>query len=468
LSFGAYIKSRIGEFLLLLLSVWSLAVVGFNAFYLDGIVEVAGYGARAGLALAACAVLLCVLYITAWRANRLSGLVAGAAVYVVLVALCVVAALVLSVGEYPYEDAEGNYLYLVLVLVAATTGGFLLTRTLLGSALWFLACAFSCTLVQAFYESGELVMSAAAALCALALIIHRNFKLGQKGADVVQKPSATSGFMASITPVLAAGALALVAWFAIIAPLDPSVFKLTLITDYRSRPIEEYKGTADEQPDFNYELTSDKLVDGFDYTTDDLKEDPTAIKVIDAASLLEQQLQQQVEQSAAAGSGAHESFDAESDEAEFDPLAWSEVFPVVILAILFVLLAILAIVAYFVGRRLWRGRRLRRLLDSSPRTQVASLYLFALSRLARLGFKVPLGMTLGEYATTSARKMDMLTEETRVSFAKLTATYEACVYGRREPTEDEVVPFVAFYLSFWKAARTHLGTFKYFFKSFRL
>jgi hypothetical protein len=77
-------------------------------------------------------------------------------------------------------------------------------------------------------------------------------------------------------------------------------------------------------------------------------------------------------------------------------------------------------------------------------------------------------MTLGEYANSSARSMDMFTEETRVAFGDLTKTYEASAYGRCVPTEDEIVPFVAYYLSFWKAARTHLGNLRYFFRSFRL
>jgi hypothetical protein len=464
-SFGTYLKQGAGEYLLLLLAVWAVAAVGFNAFYLDGILEGAGYAARAGLALAVCAVLLLALYAAAYQRRRL---VAGVAGYLVLLALLVAGALMLSSGEDPYADAEGNYLYLALVMAASCTGGFLLTRTLTGSALWFLACAFACTVVQAFYETGEVAMSVAAALSALALIVHRNFRLGLAGADVARRPSHAGAFMASVMPVAAAGALALLAWFAIIAPLGPAVMKVTLITDYRSLPIEEYKGTADEKPSLNYELTSNNLVEGFFYTTDDLKEDPASSTVIDAASVLEQQVQQQVEQAAASGSGTHDSLDEESEDPEFDPLSWSVVFPMILVAIAVAVLVVCAVVAYFMVRRRLRRRRLVRMLSKPPRAQVESLYLFALGRLGRLGFKVPAGMTLREYAAGSARSMDMLTEETRVAFDELTRAYEACAYGRCEPSEDEVVPFVAYYLSFWKAARTHLGSLRYFFKSFWL
>ncbi|MDR3136554.1 MAG: DUF4129 domain-containing protein [Coriobacteriales bacterium] len=464
-TFGAYLKQNVGEYLLLLLSVWAVAVVGFNAYYLDSLLGTLGYATRAGLALAVCAVLLLTLYAAAYRRKRL---IVGAVGYLLVLALVVAAALALSSGENPYADAEGNYLYLALVVAASATGGFLLTRTLAGSAVWFLAAAFSCTVVQAFYESGELAMSVAASLSALALIVHRNFRLGLASADVVRHPSHLGNFATSLTPVLAAGALALVAWFAVIGPLNPAVMKITLVTDYRQLPIEEFKGTADEHPVLSFDMTSDNLVDGFMYTTDDLKEDPTSNVRIDAASVLEQQLQQQVEQSAAAGSGTHDVLDQESQEEEFDPLSWSVVFPMIIAALIATALIIAAIVAYFLGRRIWRKRRLTRILSLEPRAQVEALYLFELSRLARLGFKVPVGMTLSEYAANSARSMDMLTEETRVTFAHLTKRYEACAYGRSVPTEDDVVPFVAYYLAFWKAARTHLGNLKYFFKSFRL
>jgi ABC-type multidrug transport system fused ATPase/permease subunit len=465
MSLGTYLRQNTGEYLLLLLSVWSVSVVGFNAYFLDSLLDSAGYAARAALALGVSAILLLALYAASYRRRRL---VIGAIGYLLLLALLIGASLALSAGEDLYADTEGNYLYLALVMAVSATGGFLLTRTLGGSALWFLAAAFSCTVVQAFYQTGEVVLSVTASLSALALIVHRNFRLGLQNADVVRKASHSGTFVSSVTPVVASGALALLAWFVIIAPLDPSVMKITLITDYRQLPIEEFKGTADEHPTLSFELTSQELVEGFPYTTDDLKEDPNALVTIDAASVFEQQLQQQVEESAAAGSGAHDVLDPDSEEETFDPLSWSVVFPMIIVAIVVTVLVILAIVAYFVGRRLWRRRRLRRMLAQSPRAQIESLYLFTLSRLARLGFKVPRGMTLSEYAKNSARSMDMLTEETRVAFSELTEGYEAVSYGKCEPTEAEVVPFVAYYLGFWKAARTHLGNLRYFFKAFWL
>lgn len=461
---GTYLRSNVGEYLLLLLSVWSVSTVGFNAFHLDSLLESVGYGARSLIALVVCAVLLVVLYAASFRRKRL---VVGAVGYAALLAVLVAVALALSSGGNPYDDVEGNYLYLVLVMAFAATGGFLLTRTLAGSAVWFVTCAFVCSVVQAFYETGEVAMSVVATMSGLALIVHRNFRLGLVRSDVARRPSRAGILAASVMPVCAVGALALGVWFGVIAPLDPGVQKITLITDYRQLPTQEMKGTADEHPVFNFDMKSDDLVDGFAYTTDDLKEDPNSPTVIDARSVLEQQQQQQA-QDESSGSGRQNTLDEDSPQEEYNAVSWSEVFPYIIVAIVVTMIVVAAIVAYFLVRRYLRMRRLRGMLSRPPREQVESLYLFLLGRLGRLGFRVPAGATLSEFSASSARSMDMLTEETRVPFDELTRTYQACVYGRREPTDDEVVPFVAYYLSFWKAVRTHLGNLKYFFKSFRL
>ncbi len=467
---GGYIGAIAGEFLLLLLSTWALSVVGFNGFFLDSIVEGSGWAFRAGLALVVSAVLLVILYAAASKRSRWVGL---GVVYVLVAAAIVVVALFTSTGENPYVDEEGNYLYLALVLVVSNTAGFLLTRTLTGCAIWFLACAFLCAIIQALYEPDELVMSIVATLASLALIVLCNFRLGIVGADVARRSSRAGSFLTSVLSVVAAGALALLVWFAVISPLDPGVVNIKLFTDYRQLPTEEFKGVADEQPTLNYDLTSDNLVEGFYYTTDDLVEDPESLKIIDAYSMLEQLAQEQGEEgqqseSQSSGGGQEDSLDENSQEEEYNVVSYSEILPWIILGIILTILIIAAIVAFFLLRRRHRRQRLARMLSQPPRAQVESIYLFLLGRLKRLGFSVPDGSTLSEWSASQARAMDMLSEETRVGFDELTHTYYNCSYGHAEPKRDDIVPFVAYYVRFWKAARTHLGNFRYFFKSFRL
>ncbi len=471
MTFGSFMRGSLGECLLAVVASWSAACVAMNGFYLDGLLETLGYAGRAGLALAACAAVLFVLYAATWDRRRMApGLV--------LFAACAVAAfsvaLAFSTGEDAYADAEGNYFYLAAVLVLVPAACFVLTRTLAGCAAWFAAAAFACSVVQAFYASGEVAMSMACTFSSLALIVLKNFRLGQVQAEAAGRPRHARTFAASVAPVCLVGALALAAWFGVIAPMGPGAADLTLVTEYRLLPFEELKGTAQELPVINYDLKSQNLVDGSYYTTDDLVEDPDSEVTIDAASMLEQQLQQQVEQLGAgtggsSGGGEQEDVDWEDLDPEVNPISWSEKFPWIILVIVACVLAACGVVGYFVGRRAWRMRRLRSMLAlPTPREQADAIYLFLLSRLGRIGFKVPTGQTLAEFARASERRMDMLTEETQVAFASVTATYEECAYGHVDPGEDQMAPLVAYYLGFWKAARAHLGNLKYFFKSFRL
>ena len=310
-----------------------------------------------------------------------------------------------------------------------------------------------------------------AALLGLALIVHKNVRVGLENADVAKGPSEAGSVAMSASPAIFVGLIALAVWFLVIAPLNPGVAKITLITDYKQLPIEELRGTAQEHPTLNFDMTTQNLTDGFYYTTDDLVEDPTSSVTIDAASMLEQQLEQEVQDSGAgsgSGGGEREGFSEEANEEVYDTVSYTQTFPVIIVAIIVVALIIAAIVAYFIIRRRLRMKRLLGYLDMPMRQQIENIYAFLLERMERIGLGVPTGSTLGEFMGSSVKQMSVLDDETCVEFAQLTRMYEACAYGHVEPTEDDVVPFAAYYLNFWKAARAHLGTFKYFFKSFRL
>ena len=472
MSLSRYLGQSLGELALVFVSAWACACVSVNGFHIDGLLVSMGYAGRA--ALVGALVLLCVLvlYVLSYRRTAL---LARVVAYIALLAVLVAVALALSGGENVYEDAEGNWLYLVLVPTLLATACFLLTRTILGSTLWFVVAAFACCLVQAFYEVGEVGMSLVASACALMLVVHRNFQLGLEHADLARKPSPARNFAASAAPVAAVAAVALAVWFGIIAPLSPGVLDVKLFTDYRQPPIEEWKGVIKANPTYNTDLTTENLVEGFLYTTDDLVEDVASDISIDVTSLLEQQEEQETDGGEAldagedTGGGVDEDFDEEETEEErYDAQSYSWQFPWIIVRIVLVVLLVGAVVGYFVGRRAWRRRNLERILALPPREQAVQLYLFLLERLRRIGFSVPAGLTLAEYASSSARQMDMLTEETRVAFTDITQTYERCAYGKLEPSEEDVAPLVEYYLWFWKAARTQLGNFRYFFKSFRL
>ncbi len=470
MSFGSYFRRNFGEFLLVVISAWAVSTVSMNAFFLDSVVAAIGWWGRAVLCLAASAVLVLVLYAGSFRRSHL---LVGILFFIAIAAMMVAIAMGFSSGESIYEDVEGNYLYMALVLIGVSALAFALTRTLVGGTIWFVVAAFICSAVQALYQNEELALSVVASFAALALIVYRNFKLGLEKADQASGSAQRGGLTSAVVPVAAVFSVALAVWFGIIAPLNPGVLDIKLITEYRAFPIDEYKGVAEERSVFNYDLTTQNLVEGRQYTTDDLVEDPTSSKIIDAMSLFAQQWEQEISGSSGdvgeqSGGGTTDTLDMTSQEEELDAQSYTYRFPWIILQIIAAVLVIAGVVYLFIWRRGRRRRRLERMLALPPNRQVQEIYRFILERLRRIGFTVPVGMTLTEYAETSRRNMEMLTEETRVPFDEITETYTACTYGEYEPDEEEIVPLVAYYLGFWKAARTQLGNIRYFFKSFRL
>ncbi len=457
------IKSQAGEFALLLVAAASFACVIENAFFLSSVPS------RCPLTFGAVAVLLLVLYLAAYERRRMA---IGIVCYLAVLAAMVALSLCLSGGEDLYADAEGNYLYLVLCIAFSATASFLLTRSVPGAALWFLVTAFLCSVVQAFYQCNDLVLSVAASAGALVLVIYRNFVIGLVRADVVRGATRASGLAAALSVVGACALAALAAWFLVIAPLCPGVLEIKLITEYRQLPIDQMRGVADEQPVFNLELTTDRdhlLDDDYRYTTDDLVRGESDV-VISAQQLFDQMTVGGGTTDAGSGTDAAKDggLDPDSLEEDYDAQSYSNVFPLIVV-VLVAIAAIAALIAcLFALRRRRRIKRLEALLDAPPADQARGIYQFLLSRMGRIGFSVPKGFTLLEFAQSQSGRMAVFDAQAGASFVDLTRAYEQMTFGSFVPTDDDIVPFVAYYLAFWKAARAYLGNFRYFLKSFRL
>ena len=463
-----YLRSCIGEFVLLLLCTWSLEVLVMDGFYVSGELQFGPVPAIVS------AVLLLVMYLAAWRQR---GLLVGAIATVVVVAVVIGGSLVMSGGPDPYADAYGNWFWAAVVCVAVTVAGFLLTRTLVGAGAWFVLCVFVAALVQMFFESQLLPFTLAVLFSSLSLLVFCNIRTGQTRVDSSSGTSNVAGLVAACAPVLVFVGVACVAWFAVIAPLNPGVLDVKLLTEYRKENIEQVRGVGSEQMQVNTDMTSDQLVEGDRFTTDDLKVDEDAETSIDAKAVEESSTPAETESNDEAGgsaaqgqtAGERETLERESLEERWSPesytmhLAWLPF----VLAGLGVL--VLAVVTYFLVRRMLRRRRLERLLsEGGTREQVTGLYLFIMQDLGKLGFALPNGTTIIDHARNTRTRMETIRLETRVPFDMLTGIYEKTAYGDYEPDEDEVAAFAAYYLRFWKAARKQLGSVRYFFRSFRL
>ena len=466
MSILGYARDNVWEFVLLVASTWACSVLLMDGFYTDPAVQ---FGP---LPAVLCALLCAVLYAAAFKRDKLAIGVAAVAVVVVLI---IAGALAFSSSGDPYADVQGNLLWAAICVVVACIAGFALSRTLLGAELWFAFCIICAAFAQMLFESGLLLYTVAVLLASLALLVYRNCRTGE-AQDFQAAPSGTglTRFLVSVLPTLVLIGIACVVWFGVIAPLNPGVVDIELLTEYRKQDITQVRGVGDTQMVVDTSLTSSELVDGERFTTDDLAINQKSETVVEAKSEQAESLLSSGRKSgggAASGQsgGARDDIDVESPDQRWDAISYTSVVPFLLVLLALVALLVLAVVLYFVWRRSVREKRLARILsEGDARTQVRDLYLFLVEKLGRLGFAVPAGATLTVFAHDAAFRMGSLREETHVPFSVLTDTYTKVAYGNYEPTEDDVVPFVTYYEYFWKAARNHLGNVRYFFKSFRL
>lgn len=468
MSLGAYTRASIGEFALLLLCVWALETLVMDGFYVSE-------GLQFGVVPAcASAVLLIACYFAAWRHRTL---LVGSILVIALVAALIAVSLALSGSPNAYEDAFGNWFWAAVAIAVVTVGGFLLTRTVAGAGAWFVSSIFAAALVQMMFETGRLWLVVAVLFSSLALLVYRNFRVGMAQLDSASDVSALAVFLVATVPLVALIGLAGLVWVAIIAPLDPPTIDPHLIVEYRKENIEQVRGVGNTQMRVNTEMTSDSLVEGDRFTTDDLLIDEEADTAIDAKAVEQASTPEESPQDEGAGgaessgesAGNREEIDRESIEDRWDAISYTERVPLMVILAAILGLLLLLLLAYFLLRRWYRARRLERfLLAGDAGEQAGSIYLFLLGKLSLLGFSVPTGSTLAEYARDSKQGMEPIRLETRVPFSYLTEVYAKVAYADYQPTEDELAAFVGYYLRFWKAVRRYLGNVRYFFKSFRL
>lgn len=465
MTFKMYAKFAVMEWVLAFASSWALAVTVMEGFWIDEALRFSW------VTPVLCAVLLVACYLAAWKPSLRFVGVLGVLVVVVVV---IGASIALSEGEVPWEDATENRFVYALCVVLCSVGCFALTRTLAGSAVFFVVCVFACSLMQAFYEQHLLAWALVVLVSSLGLVVWRNCQLARARVDIGRATPSALSFLTAIVPVGACVAVACGIWFLVIAPLQPQALDIELLTEYRTWAQVQVRGVSDLMMETDTSTTSGNLVDGDPFTTDDFQVDENSIYEIPAKSAPENAEVSGSgagfeDQSAGHLSGSRDEIDRDSTERRWDAFSYSIDFPFAWVALAGILLLIALIIAYFLARRWYRGRRLEKFVSlPTSREQVVQIYLFLMKNMARIGFPFPEGATLSSWSAASARAMDGLRASTGVPFATLTDVYVKCAYGAREPADDEVAFFVAFYDGFWKAAREHLGSLRYFFKSFRL
>lgn len=376
-----------------------------------------------------------------------------------VLSVCLVVSLLVSAAftEMPLtSDEPGNWLIVMLMLELCALIAYLLSRKKAGTVLLLAMTVFVCGWIQFFYTADDYLWSFAAVFSSLILVAYKNYQMSARTVSSARRVSFTAGFgMCAVVVAVAAG-IGCAVWFGIVAPLNPPVLGVKLITEYRALETVLVRGTSEEYLTPNMELSSSET-NSSKRTTDDLWEDEDGID--EPARPREEEATEVPEE------GSFMGVDISSLQEAFDLQSNPQLVHVVVPA---ALLLLLAFVAYFVGRRWWRKRRLLKFQQLDPTEQVRAIYLFLMGRLGKLGYALPDGMTPLEYATHNATAFETYDKVGGAIFANVTGAYTAVAYGERAATAADAQLLVGYYKGFWMGARKQLGNFKYFFKSFRL
>lgn len=446
-----YLKGAIWDYILVLASSLGMAYTLLNCFYVSQDLQ---YGPAPAIV---CAVVLLALFFGA--ASKRRARIALPLIGIAIVVSWIVAASLTPEGAF-LVDNEDNYLIFAMTTTLSAAGCYALSRNLTGSALMFIAGAFIVGLVQFLYKHFDVVWALMFVVAALALIVYRNYQNSLRESASLRKVSFVPGFAVAAAVAAVAVGIGCGIWFGIIAPLNPPAAEIKLLTEHRALETVRIRGVADIYQVPNLDMTSDQTNDD-ERTTDDIKESPNGRQYPATGN---QEVKNDPDNADAVGSSySGINFDVPDDL--FDFLNYDEFRIGVIIA---AIVAVAGIVAYFVGRRVRRRRRLERLQKLPPSEQVAAIYPFLMSKLTRVGVAIAPGQTLADYALANAATMEQFDAMSGVAFADLTADYASVAYGGHELGQDAADRAGAYYSSFWKACRQKIGNLKYFFKSFRL
>ncbi len=443
----AYLKMVAGEFALAGLVACSLSYLLLDAF---NTAEWLQFGPLPAVLCLAC---MAGLYLLGFNGRSLR---MGAPLFLLLCVGIWGAGLVSSGSAWLVDDAN-NKLICALVCTLTPVCVYVLSRWRAGAALVFIVGAALLLLIQFFYEGFWLAWSAAFLAGSLALLVLRNYR------NCVERAISAEGVRFGVGFCVAAGAALLTAvlacgvWFVAIAPLNPGAFEIKLITVHKSLENKSVHGTSEEYQLPNTDLTATETNE-LARSTDDLQ--------IDQANGTPQGANaeaSEVETATSSGQSLGVDLDSLRDNFDVKNLIYELKLAALVAA---VLLAVLA-VAYFLGRRAWRRRRLARAMNAGPRAAVLTLFPYLLGLLAKLGFGLAPGRTLTEHARLNSETLAHYTVD-GVSFAAITAAYERAAYSEEPVPEEDAEQLAAFYLNFWRATRQHLGTRRYFLKSWRL
>lgn len=439
MGFLRYLRSRLWELALLALASSALAYTACSAFY-----ATQPFQAEPWLIALPCAALSAALVCVAY--SRRTALWGGIAIAVVCIA-AVIACVAASPYELPLEDAEGNLVFLVLVVVLCAVAAFLLSRTLPGSFALLVGGAYLSALVEFLYWYGHVVALCLFVAAAIGLIACCGYRRAVRGSD--------EGTVAFAPVALAAIALACVAalagagvFYGVIAPLDPPRQEVKLIVENRRLDEVLIFGTGssvnDETGEGGSLAGTDEEVGGED----------ADVEWYDVFQ-----------------SGVRDLLGMDDDQTG-DEGTTTMLERISYLALIVAGIVVALILAAIAAKKGLRRRRYNRMTSGDSETAASNLYLFFLDRMEKMKVARPDAMGLAEFArdfapTFKAFEGDAQSDE-EPAFTALTDVYMRTAYGKGTVSDDELRSFKDYYQSFYKNARRRIGGVRYLFKFFKM
>lgn len=445
-----YFKTSVWDFLFCMITSSTLSFMVCSGFYISTSLHY-----NYPLIIGCSTVLLLVLFLIAY--NQRTAVFGSLALAVVAIAALVIG-VSLQGGANIFVDDESNPTLFFVVVFTTALLVFLLSRRKGGTIVLAVGGILTGTLVEFLYDTFHLIPFLVFLVALAALFIYRNYSLKLKG-TVTKKSSFIMASLVATTICLVALGGSLGVFYGVIAPQEPGVRELKLITKYMAYEELHLRGINADMAITDPDLTTALLNDQTEAVQEDQGSDQSQeadqnTQDDDSLSQTLQNLGSMVQYSA---DGAGEFYQLIT----YSLPSW--LWPMVIALLLALILGAVLL------KRLFRRRWIRKVQTYPPKVQAQVLYHFYLDELRRMKIVKPPQASPYEFAASAVTKLVVFSNNTQqVGFIDLTRVFMKAAYSDLEIRDEELGAYRIFHADFYRNCIAYLGRFKYCFKFFRL
>lgn len=439
-----YLKAAAFDFLLCLVASCAIGYATCGAFFVSSGLQ------GSPIALVAGAGIPLVLLFTA-AYNKRSMVIGGIAVALVLAIACFVAAGT-SGAAWVFEEVESNPAPFILIMFGSATMTFLCTRKRWMSRVYLIAAALEVCFVEFLYRPGYWPALLVVLASLGAMVVCRNYRANLREVST-DRISFASAFGVGIGYCLVVLGMACALFFLVVVPLNPGFVEFKPFTRYMNYETIEMTGIGDAA------ATTDEN-NRTNQTNESLEE---SSNLDDSSGDSSQGDESNMNPKDNPFIGTLQDFGNSATKSLQEMFNFLIANPHYGFLILFALIVVLSS-PYWV-KKLLRRRWYRKTCRLPARQRLERLYGFFLRGFRLLGVQPASGMTLAEFAESSkGALLSFGSNESKTTFGDLTRMHNECVYGNREPTDEEMQCFDSFYRGFYRSFVDACGRAKYVFK----